>query len=81
MSKFLTTITEIYRADSEFEAERIISEAKEDNRFTLHKYNCEAKERKQKGAVIDSYFKVTLTKIFNDEKEPQSNVDVIYEVH
>jgi uncharacterized protein Veg len=46
----------------------------------LTKYNCEKKERKKKGEVIDSYFKVSLVKSFNDEKDPITDITVSYEV-
>lgn len=78
--KYLTTTTEQYRVDSEKEATKLIEEAKNDRNFVLTKYNCEHKERKQKGEVIDSFYRVTLTKFFTDEKEPALNHKIIYEV-
>lgn len=78
MATYLTTVTEIHRADSETEAAALIQEAKNDARFVLAKYNCEHKERKQKGEIIDEYFKVSLTKAFTDEKEPESQYNVDY---
>lgn len=76
----LVSTTEIYRADSEGEAQYLINEAKEDSRYTLTKYNCEQKEVKAKGEVIDTYSKVSLTKVFNNIKEPESIVTIEYEV-
>ena len=78
--KYLITNTEVYRVETEEEAELLINEAKADTKYVLTKYNCEKKERKQKGEVIDSYFKVSLVKSFNDEKDPTSSVNVNYEV-
>ena len=78
--KYLTTVTEQYRVESEKEAAALIEEAKADRNFVLTKYNCEHKERKQKGEVIDAFYRVTLTKFFTDEKEPALNHKVIYEV-
>lgn len=78
MSKYLTNTVETYRVDSEAEVKRVIEEAKKDKTFSLTKYTSEYKERKQKGEVIDSYFKVTLTKLFNDIKEPDTFVEVSY---
>lgn len=78
--KYLTQVTEVYRVDSEEEVIRMIEEAKQDNRFTLTKHASQYKERKQKGEVIDQWFKVSLTKAFNDEKEPDRLVAVDYEV-
>lgn len=80
MSKYLITTTEVYRVDSEPEVETLINEAKEDSKFSVTKYNCEHKERKQGGEVIDQWFKVQIVKSFNNEKEPDTRVEVSYEV-
>lgn len=76
--KYLLTTTEVYRVESEDEAKRMIEEAKEDNHFILKKYTSEFKERKQKGEVIDSYWKVSLVKTFTDEKEPEFRTQITY---
>lgn len=76
--KYLLTTTEVYRVESENEAKKMIEETKEDNHFILKKYTSEYKERKQKGEVIDTYWKVSLVKTFTDEKEPQFRTDVSY---
>lgn len=76
--KYLITTTEVYRVESEDESKRIIEAAKEDNHFILKKYSSEYKERKQKGEVVDSWWKVTLTKSFTDEKEPEFITEISY---
>ena len=76
--KYLLTTTEVYRVESENEAKKMIEEAKEDNHFILNKYTSEYKERKQKGEVIDTYWKVSLVKTFTDEKDPQFRTVVSY---
>ena len=78
--KYLITNTEVYRVETEEEAELLINEAKADTKYVLTKYNCEKKERKQKGEVIVSYFKVSLVKSFTDEKDPITDITVSYEV-
>lgn len=80
MSKYLVSTTETYRVDTENEATRAIEEAKQDGSYILGKYTNEHKERKSKGEVIDEYWKLTLTKLFNDIKEPDLIVNVSYEV-
>ena len=80
MAKYLLKTTEEHRADTEAEATRLIEAAKEDGRYLLAKYSSVKKERKQKGEVIDSYFKVSLVKSFNDEKDPITDITVSYEV-
>ena len=77
--KYLTQVSETYRVDNEEQVLEIIEEAKRDGRFTLIKHTSQYKERKQKGEVIDAWYKVTLTKQFTDEKEPEVNVSISYE--
>lgn len=76
--KYLTQVTETYRVDDEDQVLKMIDEAKSDNRFTLSKHTSQFKERKAKGEVIDAWYKVTLTKVFCDEKEPDANVTITY---
>lgn len=76
--KYLTQVTETYRVDDEEEVLRMIDEAKQDKKFTLTKHTSQFKERKQKGEVIDAWYKVTLTKTFCDEREPDANVTITY---
>lgn len=78
--KFLLEVTESYRVNSQTEVDQLIEQAKTSNQYTLTKYNCQQKEQKQKGEVIDSWFKVSLTKKFNTEKEPDRDVDISYNV-
>jgi hypothetical protein len=80
MSKYLIQTTEVYRVDTEPEVENLIAEAKEDSTFDVIKYNCEHKERKQKGDVIDDYYKVSIVKGFTSEKEPETQVIISYEI-
>ena len=80
MSKYLVSTVETYRVDSEAEVKQAIEEAKQNKSFTLTKYTSEYKERKLKGEVVDQYFKLQLTKVFNDIKEPDTYVDVNYKV-
>ena len=49
--KYLIEATEIYRVDSESEANALLEEAKSEG--NLSKYSCVHKERKSKGEVID----------------------------
>ena len=79
MSKYLITTTEIYRVDDEIEVQNLIEEAKHDPMYTLIKYNREYKEKKSKGEVVDEWYKVTLVKSFNDEKEPERQINISYE--
>jgi len=75
MSKYLVSVQEVYRADSEQEAAQLIEEAKQDTKFELAKFSCEKKETKD-----DVYYKVSMMKSFNDIKDPSGQVSVSYEV-
>ena len=75
--KYLISTVETYRLDTEAEADVLIEEAKSEG--SLNKYSCVERFRKSKGEIIDSWYKVTLTKTFTDEKEPDRNVSVSYE--
>lgn len=70
MATYLISKVEAYRADTESEATNLIEGAKKSRDYTLVKYSRDYKEKKQKGDVVDSWYKVSLTKVFDDEKEP-----------
>lgn len=70
MSKFLIRSTEVYRIDSESEANNFIDQQKK--KYEVSKYSSELKERKIKGEVADSWCRVTIVKTYNDEKEPEN---------
>ena len=76
--KYLITTTEVYRVDTEEQVKQIIEEAKTDNHFIMTKYTSQYKERKQKGEVVDSWWKLSITKQFTDEKEPEFQTEVQY---
>lgn len=78
MSKYLLKVDETYRADTESEAAQIINDAKKDERFILAKYSSTKREQKVKGEVVDEWMRVTLTKVFTSEKEPDREVDIDY---
>lgn len=76
--KYLINTVETYRVDTEPEAEALITEAKNDVKFILSKYTCQKKEDKK---IDDEYYIVTLNKVFNDVKDPISEVAIDYEVN
>ena len=78
MSRYLISTTEVYRVDSEAEAQALIKESKESSFGDLVKYNNVYKERKQKKEVVDAWYRVSLTRSFDDEKEPVGEVKVSY---
>lgn len=78
--KYLISVTETYRVDSEDQVKEMIEEAKADNRFLLLKYTSQYKERKAKGEVVDAWYKVTFTKGFTEERDPEVTATITYEV-
>ena len=80
MSKFLVSTVETYRVDTDEEAKALIEEAKQSAMFELGKYSSEYKEVKAKGEVVDSFYKISLTKHFNNIKEPSQHIKVDYDV-
>lgn len=80
MSKYLCTVVETYRVDSEAESDQLIEEARDSDIFTLTKTSSQKKEVKAKGEVIDEYYLVSLTKVIQNPKEPEISVNLVYEV-
>ena len=78
--RYLIQTTETYRVDTEDQVKEMIEEAKSDNRFQLLKYTSQYKERKAKGEVIDAWYKLTFTKGFCDEREPEASAEIDYKV-
>lgn len=78
---YLTSVTETYHIDTEKEVEDLIAAAKNDATFKLAKYTRQEKEIKVKGeGTVGEWYKVTLTKDFDDIKEPCVVVVPNYEV-
>lgn len=78
--RYLTKVTETYRLENEKEVEAFLAELKADNRFTVAKYISTKKEKKQKGEVIDEWIRFEVTKCFNDEAEPDREIEIDYNV-
>lgn len=78
MAKFLIKTTEQYRIDTETEVSNLIEEAKTSKEYELKQYNSKKKESIKKGEVEDTYYIVTLYKTFNEEKFPNSEIELIY---
>ena len=80
MSQFLVTTVETYRFDSEAEAQAAIEAAKKDKNFILKKYTSEYKEVTEKKEVVDTYYKVCITTVFTDIKNPTCQAKVEYKI-
>ena len=77
--KYLTSVVETYRLPNEEAVKVFLEELKKDPAFTVAKYTSQKKERKQKGEIVDEWVRFSVTKLFNDEKEPDREISVIYE--
>jgi len=65
--KELERITEIYKVDTEVEAAKLIQEAKDqqlNGNYELTKYESKYRCKKQKGAIVEEWYTVTLQKDF-----------------
>lgn len=78
--KYLISETDVYRVATVDEVEELHEELKNNKNFTLASFSYKTKVQKQKGEIVDEWQQVTVKKIFNDEKEPYSTIDVSYEV-
>lgn len=78
MSVHLFGTVERYRCDSEDEARAFIEAQRANtNNYEITKYSNEAKTASRKGEVIDEWYRVTLYKNIDSEKEPVSAINVI----
>ena len=78
--RYLTSVVETYRLPNDEAVKVFLEELKRDPAFTITKYSSTKKETKQKGEVVDDWVRFTVTKAFNNEKEPDSVITINYEV-
>lgn len=76
---YLIQTTEVYRIPSESEVKAFIEEQKSKYSYEIKKYSSELKQVKQKGEIVDEYYKFSIVKNFNNEKEPENPVSIKYE--
>ena len=76
--KYLTKVVETYRIADEKQVENFIQELKNDPSFEVVKYSSTKKEKKAKGDVVDEWIRFEVTKLFNDEVEPDSYINIEY---
>lgn len=78
--KYLLKSQHVWRVASVNDVEKLHDELLESSQFRLVAFNYKTKQIKAKGEVIEEYQVVTATLEFNLEKEPETFVDVQYEV-
>lgn len=76
--RYLTKVVETYRLADEVEVEEFLQELKNDSRFVVAKYSSTKKEKKSKGEVIDEWVRFEVTKLFNEEAEPDTPIIIDY---
>ena len=73
MSTYLIKTTEVFRCDTEKEANEFIKEQKNSTDYEVTKSTIENRQMKAKGEIVDEWKRVTITKVFCEEKEPHGN--------
>ena len=76
MKRFLTKVTETYRLENEAVVEEFLKELKTNPQFEVAKYTSTKKYKKSKGEIIDEWIRFEVTKVFNEEAEPDSIIEV-----
>ncbi len=62
------------------EVEKFHEELLQDNNYQLTSFGYKTKQIKAKGEIVEEYQVVTETRVFNEEKNPDTFVEVGYEV-
>jgi len=75
---YLIKTTEVWRAVDLEEADKMEEEFRNEDIYGLNRWAVVEKERKQAGEVVDEWIQITAVKVFNVEKEPDSDVQPSY---
>ena len=78
MVKYLINDVTTYRVGTVAEVEALHDELLNDPTFTLTAFSYTTKYIKVKGEIVEEYQIIKAKKVFNEEKEPERNVDVYY---
>lgn len=80
MVKYLINDVTTYRVETVKDVEKLHEELLADPSFELTAFSYTTKYVKVKGEIVDEYQIVKAKKVFNNEKEPDSMIDVKYGV-
>ena len=80
MVKYLINDVTTYRVETVKDVEKLHEELLADPSFELTAFSYTTKYVKIKGEIVDEYQIVKAKKVFNNEKEPESMIDVKYGV-
>lgn len=76
--RYLIGTTEVYRVDSEAEADELRAEALASHYYELIDFRSRPKVKKAKGEIIDEWVEVTIKTAITDETEPDRRLKVTY---
>lgn len=79
--KYLISSVDTFRVETVEDVQALHEELRNDTHFTLAAFSYKTKQIKEKGEVIEEYQLVTAKKLFNNEKEPDSSIEINYEVN
>lgn len=79
MAKYLLSTVETWRTDTEQEAKDLINLAKT-QAGEVTKYGCIYKNQVSKGEIIQEWYRVTITRVLDVEKEPCGEASVEYKI-
>ena len=80
MDKYVINDVVTYRVATVEDVERLHEELSADPNFQLAAFSYTTKYIKEKGEIVEEYQLVKAKKVFNEEKDPSSHVDIKYEV-
>ena len=75
---YLIQVTEVWRVPNNDAADQMEEEFRNDPNYTLTKWAKADKNRKQSGEIIEEWIQVNATKVFNEMRNPDSNVKPDY---
>lgn len=78
MVKYLINDVTTYRVETVADVEALHEELLSNPYFELTSFSYTTKQVKAKGEIIDEYQIVKAKKVFNNEKEPESLIEVFY---
>ena len=80
MEKYLINDVVTYRVATVADVEALHEELQHDKNFQLASFSYTTKYIKVKGEIVEEYQLVKAKKVFNEEKEPESHVEIEYKV-
>ena len=78
--KHLLMAVDTYRVGTIAEVEQLHDELLADNHFDLIAFSYKTKQIKSKGEIVEEYQVVSAKKVFNEEKNPSTDIEIKYEV-